>query len=128
MTILFESLYGAVLFLIKLTLFLLYLHVFSRVRWLKCLVWVGILLAAIFYGSMIMVFSIICTPKKGQSYTEAYQTTQCGKAPDVSLAAGIFNMVSDIYLLVIPIPAVWSLKLERKRKLGVLIIFATGFA
>ena len=128
MTILFESLYGAVLFLIKLTLFLLYLHVFSRVRWLKCLVWAGILLAAMFYGSMIIVFSIICTPRNGESYAEAFQSTRCGRAPDVSLVAGIFNMISDIYLLVIPIPAVWGLKLEKKRKLGVLIIFATGFS
>lgn len=128
MTILFESLYGVVLFLIKLTLFLLYLHIFSRVRWLKCLVWAGILLAAMFYGSMIIVFSLICTPRNGESYTEAYQTASCGKGPDVSLAAGIFNMISDIYLLLIPIPAVWRLKLEKKRKLGVLIIFATGFS
>ena len=128
MTILFESLYGAVLFLIKLTLFLLYLHIFSRVRWLKCLVWAGIILAAAFYGSMIIVFSVICTPRNGESYAEAFQTPKCLKAADVSLAAGIFNMVSDIYLLVIPIPAVWGLKMERKRKLGVLIIFATGFS
>ena len=127
MTILFESLYAPVMFLIKLTLFLLYLHIFSRLRWLRFLIWAGIICTALFYGSMAIIFSIICTPAKGQSYLEAFLSTQCGKASDISLAAGFFNMLSDIYLLVIPIPAVWSLQLERRRKLGVLIIFATGF-
>lgn len=127
MTILFESLYAPVMFLIKLTLFLLYLHIFSRLRWLRYLVWVGIISTALFYGSMTIIYSVICTPSKGQSYLEAFLSPQCSKASDISLAAGLFNMFSDIYLLVIPIPAVWSLQLERRRKLGVLIIFATGF-
>ena len=39
---------------------------------------------------------------------------------------GIFNVVSDFYLLILPIPVVWQLQMPSKRKIGVCAIFMTG--
>ena len=73
-----------------------------------------------------ITYSIICSPAKGETYLDAYLKPQCEKAKDLSLVAAVFNMLSDIYLLVLPIPAVWGLRIETGKKMGVLIIFATG--
>ena len=35
-------------------------------------------------------------------------------------------MCLDFYLLYLPLPIVWKLQMERKRKLGVITIFLTG--
>ncbi|KAF2745750.1 hypothetical protein M011DRAFT_405812 [Sporormia fimetaria CBS 119925] len=44
----------------------------------------------------------------------------------VSVATGVFNVVSDLYILILPLPAVRKLKLSPRRKLGVYLIFSTG--
>ncbi|KAJ4344811.1 uncharacterized protein N0V89_012555 [Didymosphaeria variabile] len=44
----------------------------------------------------------------------------------MSLAAGIFGLISDIYILIIPLPAVKKLNIRKKKKIGVYIIFSSG--
>jgi hypothetical protein len=44
----------------------------------------------------------------------------------MSLAVGVISMLLDWVLLVLPISAVWKIQLSMARKIGVMIIFATG--
>lgn len=46
---------------------------------------------------------------------------------DYGVAQGTINLLSDFYLLVVPIPAVLALQLPKKKKIGVIAIFMTGF-
>ena len=41
-------------------------------------------------------------------------------------ASGGLNLVSDIFILSMPIPILWSLKLSTERKLGVIFLFLLG--
>ena len=41
-------------------------------------------------------------------------------------ASGIFNISSDILILLIPLKGIWSLQIERKRKIGIYLIFTFG--
>lgn len=43
-----------------------------------------------------------------------------------ALTQGVLNIVSDILILIVPIPMVWSLQMSTKHKVGVVGIFATG--
>lgn len=43
-----------------------------------------------------------------------------------ALTQGVLNIVSDILVLIVPIPMVWSLQMSTKHKAGVVGIFATG--
>lgn len=38
----------------------------------------------------------------------------------------VVNIVTDIYVLILPIPRVLNLQLNIKRKLGLLLVFAGG--
>jgi hypothetical protein len=39
---------------------------------------------------------------------------------------GIFGVISDLYILILPMPTVFSLHLPMKRKVGIAAIFMTG--
>lgn len=72
------------------------------------------------------VFIALCAPKAGQDYAETFRTERCRKSTVFGIVQGVFGIVSDLYLLVIPIPAVMGLQMPRRRKLGVIAIFMTG--
>ena len=46
--------------------------------------------------------------------------------PKVNDALGAFNVVSDIYILFLPIVIVSRLQLPRAKKIGVVLIFLSG--
>jgi hypothetical protein len=55
---------------------------------------------------------------------------KCGN-PDgmiqiLSVTSGSVNLFTDLFLLVLPLPAVYELNLPRGRKAGVMAIFLTG--
>ncbi|KAL8955576.1 MAG: hypothetical protein Q9193_006627, partial [Seirophora villosa] len=122
------ALYGPVIFLVKLALFLLYLHLFGRLRWLRWLVWFGILVTGCFYVSGPIVVFTLCAPARGDSWLGMSFKSKCRNGlQDYGVAQGTINLVSDFYLLVVPIPAVLALQLPKKKKIGVIAIFMTGF-
>lgn len=49
-----------------------------------------------------------------------------GMMHNVNIATGVFNLISDLYILAIPLPAVAKLKISRKKKIGVSMVFSAG--
>ena len=39
---------------------------------------------------------------------------------------GVVSVLSDLYLIILPLPAVWNLQLPLRRKLAVSAMFFTG--
>ena len=79
-----------------------------------------------FYVSAMIWILVACTPRRGSSYLESFASPRCSKMIDMSLMVGIFGVISDVYLLIIPIPAVLPLQLPTRQKVGVLTVFLTG--
>ncbi|MCJ1254964.1 hypothetical protein MMC24_002780 [Lignoscripta atroalba] len=125
-TVVSVAIYGPVIFLVKLAIFLLLLHLFSRLRWLRYLVYTGIAITGLFYFSGVIVAFVLCGPSPGQDYLAASMTPRCMKLARYGVAQGVANVLSDFYLLFIPIPAIWSLQLPTRKKIGVSSIFMTG--
>ncbi|KAI9682138.1 MAG: hypothetical protein M1817_000192 [Caeruleum heppii] len=50
----------------------------------------------------------------------------CINQPAVYLANGILNVISDIAILILPMPMVWQLHIPKRQKFGVGLMFATG--
>ncbi|KAL9604653.1 MAG: hypothetical protein Q9219_000373 [cf. Caloplaca sp. 3 TL-2023] len=121
------AIYGPTMFLVKLTLFLLFLHIFGRLRWFRYLIWHGIVITGCFYVSEFVIAFALCTPPRGRTWLEMSSVPKCSQLQTYGIAQGIMNLVSDLYLLVIPIPAVLSLQLPKSKKIGVIAIFMTGF-
>ena len=79
------------------------------------------------YVPIMIVFGYLCLPRRGQSWLEAGDSPRCNKQFIViGCVQGPFNTLSDLYLLSLPLPAVWQLQLPLRKRLGIAGIFLTG--
>lgn len=82
--------------------------------------------AAMYTGSMI-VYGYLCLPRPGQNWVDAGLSSRCKKQfIMIACVRGPSNVLSDIYLLLLPLPAVWQLHLPLRKKLGMAAVFFTG--
>ncbi|KAF2680901.1 hypothetical protein K458DRAFT_89307 [Lentithecium fluviatile CBS 122367] len=126
---------GPITWLIKLTLFCLIFTAFRPVTWLRRLVFIGIFVTGAFYLYTAIDRGIACGPRGGVNrlaYLAGMRGTHCSD-PDgfvqvTNILQGSFNIFSDLYILLIPIPAIVKLDLPLQKRVAVLLIFLTGSA
>ena len=122
-----DLLYGPVAFCAKLSLFLLYYRLFSRRKWVRYLVYLGIGATVATYTATTIVYGYLCLPRHGQGWIEAGLSSRCHKQfIMIVFVLSPFNLLSDLYLLLVPLPAIWHLHLPLRKRLGIAGIFLTG--
>ena len=126
LVLILEAIYGPFVWVIKVSLFFLYRQIFHPKQYLHYLVWAGISATGLFYWSTLIAAVALCAPRGDETYIMAFATARCGDTKGLAVVTGAFNVLSDLYLLVIPIPPIIALQLPRRRKIGLLIVFATG--
>ncbi|KAI4203775.1 MAG: hypothetical protein LQ350_001601 [Teloschistes chrysophthalmus] len=126
--LLLESLYGPFIWIIKLSMFLMYLQLFGTVRYFRHLVWVGILVSGLYYFSSTVASVVLCAPRGRQTYIFSFATPRCHKSVHLLITTGIFNVLSDLYLLLLPIRETMRIRTSLRKRIGVLAVFMTGFA
>lgn len=99
-----------VVFIAKLSLLLLYLRFFSVARGLRYAIFFGIGFMSIFYTVTMFLF-IFLDPSQFLN---------------LSYAVGSVNIVSDLYIFILPIVPVSRMQLSMKKKIGVQCIFLTA--
>lgn len=119
--------------LVKLTLFCHILTVFKPITWLRRLVIGGIVVTGAAYLYSAIYYGVACGPKGGTdrfSYLAGMAGKKChdptGYIQINNIMMGAFNVCSDLYILIIPIPAILKLHLPSRKKIQVLMIFLTG--
>ena len=115
------------MFFTKLSLFLLYLRLFAPNRNTRFLVLFGIGFTALFYTSCLLVEAIACSPWHGETWIEAQLSKRCGRNKLLGYVMAIVNVVIDFNLLAIPIAMVSKLQMPLRKKVGLCILFASGF-
>ncbi|KAI1737123.1 hypothetical protein F4680DRAFT_451216 [Xylaria scruposa] len=53
--------------------------------------------------------------------------TQCTASLDVLTVYGVTDILTDLIIIAMPIPLIWSLQMDKRKKLAVTAIFALGF-
>jgi len=86
---------------------------------------VGTLTAA-FYISVSITGFVMCSPWPGESLLELILSWHYLKWAKVSIPGGVIGMLVDWILFILPMPAIWSLHVDGRKKLGILLVFATG--
>ncbi|MCJ1384816.1 hypothetical protein MMC17_007934 [Xylographa soralifera] len=118
---------GFTLFFAKLSLFLLLLRLFAPNHRLRYQAYFGIAVSACLFLATIIVPSALCVPRKGQNWDDLSIILKCSEERYFAVVQGVINVALDFFLLYIPIPVVWTLQLQPKKKIGVIAIFTTGF-
>ena len=122
-----DMMYGPIAFCAKLSLFLLYYRLFSCRKWVRYLVYLGIGATAATYTATTIVYGYACLPRRGQDWIEAGLSSRCHQEFSmICFVRGPFNLLSDLYLLLVPLPAIWQLHLPLRKRLGIAGIFLTG--
>ncbi|KAJ8059425.1 hypothetical protein OCU04_012369 [Sclerotinia nivalis] len=111
---------------IKITIFLTYIELFSRNRWIRISCWVGAALTGAFYLAIMIASVIFSFPHSGETYVTHLFSADSNRAIELSIPTAAVGMAIDIYLFIVPLVAVSGLKMKRRKKIGVASLFATG--
>ena len=109
---------------VKMSILLLYHRLFSVDRTIRYLIWVGIVLQVIGYGAFTgcaIGLEVICSDAK-----KAETNTFCVNNYKVTYTQSLFSVVTDFYVLLLPMGVVSRLQLSFRRKIGVILVFMTG--
>lgn len=91
---------------------------------MKYSVWVGLVFTFVLYWTNIPITTYYCSPRIGEPWDAVAQT--CSKTKIFLLIQGVFSVVLDVYILILPIPMVLKLQMSRKRRLSILGVFGTA--
>ena len=127
MSFAFQLLYGSAITIIKLSILLFYCRLFPKEstsrRWRVSVYTIaGVCIAFLITGAPATIFQ--CRPisfawtRKGNG--------KCYNQLAFLYYAQAFMVATDIFILCLPIPIVWNLRLRKSKKIGVLGIFLLG--
>ncbi|MDI1489539.1 MAG: hypothetical protein OHK93_008820 [Ramalina farinacea] len=129
LTLVLESLYGPFVWFIKLSLFVVLVEIFYTLRWLKLLAIGGAVSTGLFYFASVVAYPAMCAPTNGSSekdYQDQLASSKCHGSFALGITVGVVSVLSDLYLILLPLPAVWGLQLPLRRRLGISAMFLVG--
>ena len=118
--------YGLTIMCTKLAILLLYRRVFLPQRWSVFDVAIRLLMLIIclFYIATTAVKIWECTPRS-RIWDKSIQGT-CINVSSLLNTSGLFNTISDILILLVPVKSVWRLNMDRGRKVACVLLFTVG--
>ncbi|KAF2837801.1 hypothetical protein M501DRAFT_936634 [Patellaria atrata CBS 101060] len=119
-----EILYGPLAFATKAAILLMVKRVFGVNRILRISVNYGILLMALYYIAITIVKIFICSP-----IPKFWNPTIEGKCLDsdaIFITDCVVSIVSDLFILILPLPTIWKLKMRVSKRIGVSLVFVAG--
>src|SRR4051794_8989216 len=128
-----EALMGPFLWIAKLTLFYFIFAVFSPLRYTRQLAYIGILISGILYWGTAMVLGVTCGPQGGTSreallagMMSGVCASHSGSVRWVTILIGATSGFVDLLIFALPLRAVLGLKLPRRKKIGVILVFGVA--
>ena len=110
----------------KIALFLLYYRIFASSRAATIAICLGILLCSCYYISAAIVLLVLCVPRSHDSWISPRSIARCRPTTRLGIPGGVFNLVSDLYIFVLPLPLLLKLQMPLRRKIGITALFLTG--
>ena len=119
--------YAPTILAAKLAILYIYRRVFVPRRWgiFDWTLRIFMAILVLFYLATFLVKIWECNPRE-----RIWDRSIPGKCVNVSSllnVSGLFNTLTDIIILLIPIKSVWNLNMTTKRKVGVVAAFTVGF-
>ncbi|KAI0404660.1 hypothetical protein F4802DRAFT_565871 [Xylaria palmicola] len=111
--------------LVKLSLLLLYLRIFNPSWTVNLTIHACIGVVSLFYLSTIIAELVVGVPRGNGNWQQA-QITYGPVGLTVSVVRGVFGVVSDFVILLIPMTQLVVLALPTRRKIVLICVFLTG--
>jgi hypothetical protein len=108
----------------KLSLLFFYLRL-SHIRWFRLCVYASMFSVVGYNVALIFPLIFACTPIR-RNWDVTITEGSCIDWTPLYMATAVLNMITDILLLVLPIPMVVKLQMPRAQKAGLICIFGLG--
>ena len=122
-----EMLIGPTVFFAKTSIFLLYLNIF-RVNPPKSAIYFKMALNFAIYWPNTAINSYHNAPHVGEKWDVITISERTRKPISFSIVQGVMTVVLDFYILMLPLPNLYSLNLRRSKKIQVMLVFETALA
>lgn len=119
-----ELIWAASLPIIKISILLLYIRIFGRLRYFRILAYIIGIFSICWAIMVIIVCSFQCRPI--QILWDRNVSGTCINTHLFFILGSAPNVFTDFVLLALPLPAVWSLHTTRVQKVSLTVIFVLG--
>lgn len=114
---------------IKCSFFILYLQIFSAIRWLRICSYIGLAVTITTYLTCMTIFIVIWGPPKGgESWFPNRLFVSTSELLRLSGSQASLGLIIDVYILTLPIIGVKNLRINRKKKIGIILTFLSGLS
>ena len=111
----------------KIAVLWMYLHIFPSKN-MKYAIYFFIALEIAFVIAFLPIFLTICNPPSAfWSVDPMDHLTKCHPIQTQQYASVTANMILDLAVVILPLPAVWKLQLRTSKKFFVSLMFSLGF-
>ena len=84
-----------------------------------------IVVAGIFYCASALITIFTCSPLEA-IWNPFVPNSHCVNNEILVLSICLFNIISDIIILILPASAVWKLRIPTRQKIQIVLLFAIG--
>ncbi|KAF2455726.1 hypothetical protein BDY21DRAFT_350155 [Lineolata rhizophorae] len=109
---------------VKLSLLHLFITIFPSQRFRWVCYGVMVLVAAYLIPVLVATF-VLCTPVQ-YNWNRTIEGGKCANQILMFTIAAVFNLVTDLIIVIMPIPMLWGLRVPLAKKLGIIAIFSLG--
>ncbi|KAL8799503.1 MAG: hypothetical protein Q9182_005841 [Xanthomendoza sp. 2 TL-2023] len=123
-------LYIVAITLAKISLLLFLYRIFHVDKRFRIASWIVGAVLVIWSTVTLFLTIFACRPVKASWNLKLMmdpKTTCHPKAWDVANIYGFCNIITDFALIVMPLPLIWRMQMNRKKKVGIAVVFASGF-
>ena len=92
----------------------------------KHAIYMGIIFNILFYCGTTIAYGVMCMPASGVTWVDTLDTDRCYQSVIVLYLQAAFGVISDFYILILPMPILFKLNLPTRKKASVAAIFMTG--
>lgn len=124
-----QIVYAPTIFLVKTALLLQYIRLFAPQKTVNRFMWYSARIIIVFTGIYYTISTFItifaCSPREA-IWNPLITDPQCLDNNTAVLITCLFNIASDIIILILPARAVWKLRIPTRKKVGIVLLFAIG--
>ena len=120
----YEVIYGLSIGLTKISILLFYSRIFKD-RTFKLALYVTLGLVAAFTFAIEVAVLAQCQPAHAL-WDITYTPRKCMDLRTFFIGSGVPNIILNVIILVLPLPMVWALEIERRHKLALSGVFLLG--
>ncbi|KAI0509175.1 hypothetical protein F5B22DRAFT_658582 [Xylaria bambusicola] len=111
----------------RLPILVLYIRLFGRQAGFRFACYFALFANFAVYLTAIPLLSYFCAPRIGEDWNSLDVFDKCKTLLNWAVIQGSLDIALDLYIFILPLPPVLRLQMPKRKKIGVLIVFLTGF-